>query len=310
MRYIANECGLDFDQPQTEVVDFFNNVGGDPTVVVSQNFMQPGPILGSGNFGPILFNGIGHVAPSSASSPLVYKVLVGSSQGYSGEVDRRVVDSYGTDTLLVTAIQTRNNARLIFTGSLNLFSNEYFISQVEYKGKKFPKSGNEEFVNEIMSWCFGGRGILKATNLQHRLSDKSGQANPLAYRINDLIDFSIDMSEWDPVTNNWIPFKANDVQLNFVMIDPYIRTTLKHNNNGHYSVSFQVPDVYGVYKFILKYEKLGYSFLEVSEQVSVHPFRHNQFERFLVVAYPYYASAFSMMAGFFLFGLVFLYSKN
>ena len=44
-------------------------------------------------------------------------------------------------------------------------------------------------------------------------------------------------------------------------------------------------------------------------QVSVRPFRHNEFERFLTAAYPYYASVLSTMAAFFIFSLVFLYHK-
>ena len=44
-------------------------------------------------------------------------------------------------------------------------------------------------------------------------------------------------------------------------------------------------------------------------QVSVRPYRHNEFERFLVAAYPYYMSVFSTMAAFFVFGIVFLYHK-
>lgn len=43
-------------------------------------------------------------------------------------------------------------------------------------------------------------------------------------------------------------------------------------------------------------------------QVPVRPFRHNEYERFVPAAYPYYASAFSMLAGFILFGFVFLYN--
>jgi oligosaccharyltransferase complex subunit beta len=41
----------------------------------------------------------------------------------------------------------------------------------------------------------------------------------------------------------------------------------------------------------------------------VRPFRHDEYERFLVAAYPYYASALSTMGAFFLLGLVYLYSK-
>ena len=37
---------------------------------------------------------------------------------------------------------------------------------------------------------------------------------------------------------------------------------------------------------------------------------HDQYERFIPSAYPYYASSFSMMAGVFVFALVFLYTKD
>ena len=41
----------------------------------------------------------------------------------------------------------------------------------------------------------------------------------------------------------------------------------------------------------------------------MRPFKHDEYERFIVAAYPYYASIFSAMAGFFLFSLAILYSK-
>lgn len=49
--------------------------------------------------------------------------------------------------------------------------------------------------------------------------------------------------------------------------------------------------------------------LLVSCQVPVRPFRHNEFERFLVCAYPYYASAASSCVAFFALGWFFLYHK-
>jgi oligosaccharyltransferase complex subunit beta len=45
-------------------------------------------------------------------------------------------------------------------------------------------------------------------------------------------------------------------------------------------------------------------------QVSVRPLQHTEYERFIPSAYPYYVSAFSMMAGVFLFSIVFLHYKE
>lgn len=45
-------------------------------------------------------------------------------------------------------------------------------------------------------------------------------------------------------------------------------------------------------------------------QVSVRPLQHTQYERFIPSAYPYYASAFSMMFGVFVFSFIFLHFKD
>lgn len=48
----------------------------------------------------------------------------------------------------------------------------------------------------------------------------------------------------------------------------------------------------------------------VPHQVSVRPLQHTQYERFIPSAYPYYAGAFSMMVGLFMFSIVFLHMKE
>jgi hypothetical protein len=41
----------------------------------------------------------------------------------------------------------------------------------------------------------------------------------------------------------------------------------------------------------------------------VQPLKHDQYERFILTAYPYYASALSTLLAFFVAGFAFLYSK-
>ena len=107
-----------------------------------------------------------------------------------------------------------------------------------------------------------------------------------------------------------MPFDGTDVQLEFVRIDPFVRTTLKAIANGKYQAKFKIPDVYGVYQFKVMYDRIGYSYLYSTTQVSVRPLEHTQYERFIPSAYPYYVSAFSMMIGTFLFSFVFLHFKE
>lgn len=95
--------------------------------------------------------------------------------------------------------------------------------------------------------------------------------------------------------------QAGDVQLEFVMLDPYIRKTLSYNkekNNGEYSTVgmkrcadeqiIRAPDVYGIYKFRLFYQRQGLSLINENTQVSIRPYKHNEFPRFILAAYPYY----------------------
>ncbi|TQD82950.1 hypothetical protein C1H46_031511 [Malus baccata] len=82
-------------------------------------------------------------------------------------------------------MQARNNARVLISGSTDMFSNKLFRSAVQKVGNsnKFEKSGNEQFVTELSKWIFHERGHLKAVNVRH---NKVGENNELAiYRIND-----------------------------------------------------------------------------------------------------------------------------
>ena len=53
----------------------------------------------------------------------------------------------------------------------------------------------------------------------------------------------------------WIPFKADDVQMEFVRIDPFIRKTMTVDETGLFKAKFVVPDVYGVFKFVIGYSR-------------------------------------------------------
>lgn len=60
-------------------------------------------------------------------NPLLLEVLTASSSAYSYHADVAITDyphAVGKSTLLLTAMQARNNARVVFSGSLDFFSDE------------------------------------------------------------------------------------------------------------------------------------------------------------------------------------------
>jgi len=124
------------------------------------------------------------------------------------------------------------------------------------------------------------------------------------------VTFSVRIEEYDGVAGKFVPFKANDVQLEYRMLDPYVRSTLKGDDKGTFSTTFTLPDVYGIFTFKVEYVRKGYGFLSTISRVPVRPFRHNEYERFIGSAFPYYAGATSMLGGLFLFSFVFLYHRE
>ncbi|CAM9734956.1 unnamed protein product [Hapterophycus canaliculatus] len=134
--------------------------------------------------------------------------------------------------------------------------------------------------------------------------------NSQVYRVKDNVTYSVIIEEYDAERGGWRPYAADDVQMEFVMLDAYERITLEPGAKGLFKKTFTVPDTYGIFKFRVHYRRPGYTVLSFSTQVSIRPFTHSEYERFLVAAYPYYASALSVMVGFLMFCAAFLYSKD
>ncbi|EEF37224.1 dolichyl-diphosphooligosaccharide--protein glycosyltransferase, putative [Ricinus communis] len=298
IKSIATECGVDFDEnPTAMVIDHksyaLSETEGDHTLIAATDFIESDVILGKAKIeAPVLFKGIAHsVNPANG---LVLKVLSASPSAYSANPNSKLSSPpsvAGSAISLVSLMQARNNARIMITGSLDMFSNRFFKSGVQSAESaiKYKKSGNEQFVTELSKWIFHERGHLKAVNLRH---NKVGETDePAIYRIKDELDFYVEIYEWSG--KSWEPYVADDVQVQFYMMSPYVLKTLSTDQKGLYQTSFKVPDVYGVFQFKVEYQKLGYTSLSLSKQIPVRPYRHNEYERFITTAYPYYGASFT-----------------
>ncbi|KAI9313497.1 Dolichyl-diphosphooligosaccharide--protein glycosyltransferase subunit WBP1 [Dichotomocladium elegans] len=220
--------------------------------------------------------------------------------------------SQGKDDL-VAAMQARNSARVTFSGSLELFSDSSYEKKIEQTrpngtAKRQVPSSNEAFVNEVVKWTFQEKNVLKIVSHRHHKAGEDTQ--PDSYRIKDEMVYLLEVSEYQDDT--WVPYKADDIQLEIIMLDPYIRTTLKQvpvSPEHHYGLfvgHVRLPDVYGVFTFKVNYKRPGLTYLLAEDVVALKPFRHNEYPRFLSAAYPYYASVGSMIVGFLVFSAVWL----
>lgn len=336
LRDFAENCGVEFDTTGSYAVDHFSfsereDIDRIHSALVTDNVHSSGNLLSTFTDVPsasrkVIYQGIGHAVDES--NIFAVKVLKGNPTTYSADPSKSLGDypeTAGADTLLVTSIQGRNNARATFSGSINMFSNEFFHSTTE--------NGNEQFCDDIVSWTFGQMGVLRFTDVTHHKSDGTPPdvilhekhrpndlpsslypdpeitRNSLVYRIKDELVFSMVVEEYQ--RGEWVPFGADDMQLEFVMLDPHVRTTMVNDpSTGKFVATFVAPDNYGIFKFRVLYRRPGYSIIHAEVPVSVRPFKHNEYDRYLFTAFPYYTSSFSAMIAFFVFSFFFLFSKD
>ena len=324
-RQFAAECGVEFNSKGSIVVDHFNYLDEPTNVLHSKiyaNTFCPASVVVGRDFDvtkSIVFEGIGQ--KTNPENVLSFPVVQASSSAHS-TAPMKPIKVTSDAISLVTAIQARNNARMIFSGSLKLFTTENW---------KNNDINNRKLAFAMSQWVFGDAGVLKTSNIRHHRQDGSRPEKmlknidrpdqpislypdaeiareSLVYRVKDNLTYSMDVMELKE--RKWQPYQADDMQLEFVMLDPHVRKTMSHDGKGKFFVTFESPDTYGIFQFRVMYRRLGFSTIHETTQVSLRPYKHDEYERFIPSAFPYYASAISMMTGVFVLSILFLYSSD
>lgn len=316
LRDFGREVGLELDERSTSVIDHLNydvHDKGEHTLIVINpgNVIDADLIVGKKSTTPYLYQGLGMIA--DMDNPLVLEIMTAYTTSYSYFTTDQVEEyphAVGRSTLLIAGLQARNNARVVFSGSIHFFSNEFFAVPVQKSipgAETFAASGNRALVAALTKWVFKEVGVLRVGKVTHYMQGNDKTNVPAAYTIEDNVRYEIEIEEL--VAGKWVQFLGNDVQMEFVRIDSYVCKVLERSKKEYY-IDFKLPDVYGVFQFKVDYNRIGYTQLSSATQVSVRPYEHNQYERFIPSAYPYYSSAFSMMIGLFVFSIVFLHFKE
>jgi len=301
LRDVAAEVGMEIDEAGTKVIDHgsFNEELDDGThtsISIQPNQLLDAPKIVGSKSGSITFEGVG--MKLDESNQLVFPIAVGSPSAYSWYPEEEINEyplAIGNELVLVAGLQARNNARIVVSGSLAMFSDAFLAGN----------DAQQEFTKSVILWATKNSGVLRSTDMTHY---RVGETDtPSYYTINEQIRFQIKIEEL--VAGEWVPFDQNDVQVDYHRLDPFVRRTMD-NNNGIFSTEFKLPDTYGVFQFRINYKKIEYTSIELESQLSVRPLRHDQYERFISSAYPYYFSAFSMMIGVSLLSFVVLYHSD
>lgn len=306
---VIESIGVDLEDRSKQITDHQNIFTpldtGDHTYIRAGGRTESSYLFGdaiNSAASEIVFSGPG--ATLFKDNELVDSVIWGSGSSYAtdGKNLLSVPRASGISAVLAASLSTRTGSRATYWGSFDALSN-----------KVFETAGNvhEQAMTNLLAWTLGMRGVLKTSNLRYESVDDSGDVRN-EFRVKDRIDVSIDVQVWDGFKKQWLPFQVDDIQIEFVMLNPWVRTRLNYTGNekGTYSTSFVVPDQIGIYKFNIQYFRPGLTPLNVEKVVPIRPYLHNEYERFIPMASPYYAASFSMLIGVFIMGIVLLFAEE
>lgn len=114
------------------------------------------------------------------------------------------------------------------------------------------------------------------------------------------------------------PSSVQDIQLEVTMLDPHLRiplhpsTDIAHRSTSErtYTATFRLPDRHGVFTLLVDHRRQGASWLESRMQTSITPLRHDEYERFIKGATPYYLTAGSVVLAWLVFSAIYLSTKD
>lgn len=310
---VTEMMGVDLDDKQNMMVDHQHTVTGLDND--NHTFIQAGgwtrmPFAmddDATDASSVVFRGAG--ATLFKDNELVHPLLWGAGSSYGRPIGRKttplskVPRVAGTGAALAAAVCTRDGARVTWFGSFDALSDDVMRTAGERHAVAMKR---------LVQWSVGEIGVLRVVRVAHgRMADGGAgeEGGPSDYRVKDVIEFMIQVQMWNGTKQQWVGFETDDMQVEFVMMNPWVRTRLHlvDGSDGVYKAKIQVPDQIGVYKFKVEYVRRGLSSIFMEKVIPVRPFLHNEYERFIQMASPYYVSAFSMLVGVFLLGLVLLY---
>uniref|UniRef100_A0A6G3MI45 Dolichyl-diphosphooligosaccharide--protein glycosyltransferase 48 kDa subunit (Trinotate prediction) n=1 Tax=Henneguya salminicola TaxID=69463 RepID=A0A6G3MI45_HENSL len=141
-------------------------------------------------------------------------------------------------------------------------------------------------------WAFQQHGVLRIVNATHKLVSSGEKLDE--YVVETLLEYSITVQELNK-NGKWTPYIADDLQLELERLTIFGRVTYNQTSNGVYTARFFSPDFIGTYGLRTRYRKIGYTPLDHQMKIIIRPRRHNDYDRFIFGAWPYYLTAFIMM---------------
>lgn len=302
MSKVVEAIGVDLDNKHHRVIDHQNVAelldDGSRTFVHAGGLVESKYLFGEEKIegGDVVFSGPG--ATLFKDNELVDAVVWGSASAYSVGGDKamvRVPRAVGSGCVFGAAVGMRGGGRAAYWGSLEALGNEA-MGKYERHGKA---------MRSLLGWSMGQGGRLRVGKRRWEVVGGQGRTE---VRVGDVVRFEMEVEEL--VGGEWRVWEGRDMQVELGMLNVWARKRLVKAEGRWMRAEVLVPDRIGVYSFRVEYWRVGMDWVSVREEVAVRPFLHNEYERFIGMASPYYAGAFSMLVGVWLMSLVVMWGGD
>ncbi|KAK6201383.1 oligosaccharyl transferase beta subunit precursor [Scheffersomyces amazonensis] len=298
IRGFLNQLGIYPSPKNFQYTDHFNYDGNFVTLN-NENLVQGNRVLST--IPNLNYKGS---AALISNNELLFPIIQGSATSFTAKsgIEKITEDTtwtYGGQGFLAIGFQALNNARVTWVGSESLVT------------------------DELTNWTFQKRDVLKLRFTEHVNNAEPSKPNPTLYRIKDQAIYTVGVSEL--IDGKWVPYEVkspeDQLQLSFKMLDPYQRLNLEPlgpvaATEGSedldafaYFVNFTVPDHHGMFTFELDYKRVGLTYLENKQVVTVRHLANDEFKRSWDISnsWLYAASAALVIVAWFLFVVNYIY---
>eukprot|EP00040_Diaphanoeca_grandis_P044170 m.11504 g.11504 ORF g.11504 m.11504 type:complete len:429 (+) comp8836_c0_seq2:84-1370(+) len=279
----ASETGFEFDQAGAHVLDHVGKIDGDPTLFKTNNSIKYAAIGGEHGAGRgVLFRGIG--MSSDPQNEFVMDMLFASKTAYSYRPTDTVEDypfGIGESTLLVGGLQARNNARVVVSGSLDLFGDDLMAD---------TRGSNQDFVTALVGWGLGSSGRLSASQIT-----VSPQGN---HMVGDEMTICVEVTSANP-TDSPKPFVTKE---DIFIVLKKLQVITRHPvdlRGSSLCAQIEAPNEAGVYTISVLHRQRDYSLFTQQTQVTIRP-------RMMSEESSFYTFVFSSLVGTTIFYIVYI----
>lgn len=156
----------------------------------------------------------------------------------------------------------------MINGSFNMCSDKFYYLSLNDNSGLLESSPNAVFCQDLINWNFQRNGVIRYDNVKHQ---NVGDGKPRdIYRVKDDIEFMFDAWEFDYKTKQWKPYLTDDIQVEYVMLNPYyvVQMKLLSSVKPTYYVSFKVSVLINI-SFLIKKVSLNSWLITLEEVIPI-----------------------------------------